>query len=409
MPVTTPLTQADLAQAFRDGYASDAIANGLKVANTGPGSSLGSLANGTSILGMMLSAQMVYVAAVSRLVNDDGSLSSTGQDIDSFFAPFGIARNGAGAASGEVQLAISGVATSAVFVPVGAILQTSGISTTSGVQFEIIADLTNHAYDPVANGYTIAVGQSAVNVSVVCLTAGTIGNVALGAITQPYNTTGNPQIVGITSITNTVEYDNGTAAETDEAFVARGQARLAGGTTGTPYALYAAAMAAMTGLTVQIGDGLDQNGNVAPAVSTVFVNTLGQSSAPSAAVISAVSNAVLAVKPAGMTYSVLSPNLVVINGDVTLKLDGSQTQASVIAAAQAAFALYIDDLGMTPVVSPPASTGQTVVPYAKIIAVLQAVSGVAFPSNLHINGGYADISGGYGVELVAGTLNVNTV
>jgi len=405
----TPLAQTDLAQAFRDGYTSEAIEQSLPVANTGPGSSLGALANGASILGMMLSNQLAYVAATARLLNADGSLSSTGADIDSFFLPFGITLNPAGSASGQVQLAVSGAATVAVFVPVGGLLQTGGVGITGGLQYEIIADPNNTTYDPVANGYTIAIGSSAVSVSVTCLTPGTIGNVPIGAISQAYNTTGNPQVIGITSITNTTAFTNGTDAETYDAFVARGQARLAGGTTGTPYALYATAMKASPNLTVQIGDGLDSSGNVTGANSTVFVNSLGQSSPPSAAVLSAVSAAVLAVKPAGMTFTVQGPGLIVVNGDVTLKLDGSQTQASVIAAAQLAFLNYIDSIGMQPVVSPPANTGQTIIPYAKILAVLQAVPGVAFPSNLHLNGGYADILGGYGAQLVSGTLNVATV
>jgi len=370
-----PLTQAQLTQAAQQGYVADAVANGLLVANTGKGSSLGAFFNGGGLLGMMLSRQFAYVASVARVFNPDATLSSTGADLDSFFAPFGVLRSPASPSSNVVQMTAQPGLTP--------VWPEGGILTIGSLQFQVLADPSNPAYVAAQNGYPVTPASPSLNVTVQCLTPGSVGNLPIGASWQVVNATGIPQTIGVASVAN-----------------------IAGGNAGPALAVWAAAMSAQLGLTIQIGDALDSTGNITPGSGTVFVNTLGQSAGPSPALLAAVRAAIISGKPAGAVFTVVGPTLSVVNADVTVKSDGSVPLPNLLANVQNAFDALVNGIGMMPVAYPPVSGALTTLPYWSVIEAIGSVLGVQYPSNLRLNGGYADISVGYGTQLVAGTINV---
>lgn len=393
-----PLTQAQLTQAAQQGYVADAVANGLLVANTGKGSSLGAFFNGGGLLGMMLSRQFAYVASVARVFNPDATLSSTGADLDSFFAPFGVLRSPASPSSNVVQMTAQPGLTP--------VWPEGGILTIGSLQFQVLADPSNPAYVAAQNGYPVTPASPSLNVTVQCLTPGSVGNLPIGASWQVVNATGIPQTIGVASVANFEEFSNGADSEDDVPFVQRATAKIAGGNAGPALAVWAAAMSAQLGLTIQIGDALDSTGNITPGSGTVFVNTLGQSAGPSPALLAAVRAAIISAKPAGAVFTVVGPTLSVVNADVSVKSDGSVPLPNLLANVQNAFDALVNGIGMMPVAYPPVSGALTTLPYWSVIEAIGSVLGVQYPSNLRLNGGYADISVGYGTQLVAGTINV---
>jgi hypothetical protein len=134
-----------------------------------------------------------------------------------------------------------------------------------------------------------------------------------------------------------------------------------------------------------------------PAFFTVVVNVLGQSSGPSANLLTLVQEAIDAVRTAGILRAVIGPTLVDVNAVATIDVASGYDSAAVIAACQAAYDAYVNNIGLDP------AGGTTDCSYGRVYAVLLAVAGVTNVTGLTLNGATTDISAGFAQQLVAGT------
>jgi uncharacterized phage protein gp47/JayE len=388
MPLQT-LTLAQLQQMFATNYSSVAALP----ANTNPGSALGAIANANALLALNIQGELVYVSGISRLA------TSNGADVDSFVNPFGVTRIAASPSSGTVTMSTASPVSTQVIIPIG-----TQVATSTGLIFTLIADPTNSTgyYNATLLAYVIAAGTTTANVLVQCTVAGSIGNVQAGTITQPYGTSATSPLAGISTISNGSAFTNGQDQETDAALRTRFALLLSTGSGGTVNALAAALLAVQPNLTYTIGDAISQAGASTPGYISVFVNVLGSSSAPSAALISAVQAAVSApgVKPAGSTVNTYAPSIATVGVTANVKVAGGYQASSVVAAASAALATYLNSIGLSP-------TGATqLAQLAECYVVLRTTPGVANVTSLLLNGNQSDVSAAYGAQLVAGTITL---
>ena len=169
------------------------------------GSIMRALVQSNAAICLWLESLIVQVLALTR------AATSSGSDLDSWMADFGLTRLSAVAATGTVTFSRY-TATATGFVPVGAQVQTTDKSQT----FTVIADATNSAYSASLNGYTLAAGVSSLGILCQAATAGTGGNAAPLTITVIYGA-----LTGIDYISNAAAFTGGISAESDGAFRAR--------------------------------------------------------------------------------------------------------------------------------------------------------------------------------------------
>lgn len=130
---------------------------------------------------------------------------------------------------------------------------------------------------------------------------------------------------------------------------------------------------------------------------TVVVNEANQSEGPSSILLAAVNAAIAAVRGAGISYQVIGPTLVPINGAGTISVDPSYNASEVLEAVQAAFTAFVNGIGLS------IDTTPTVCKYFACAAAILAVPGVTDLTGFTLNAGTADITADFGSQLVAGT------
>lgn len=288
------------------------------------------------------------VAAFSR------AQTSTGADLDSFMAQFGFTREPAGAGIGTVVFSTAVPATQQIVIPVDTIVQTPG----GQIQYKVIADNSNPSFNAGLNGYVIPIGQSSANVTVQATQAGTAFNVQNGQLTQILNT-----IFGISSVTNPSAIIDGTNIESDAAFRKRFVDWLNSLAKGTYQALLLA-LEDVAGLTkVALYENVKAIGS--PPTSFIYPNTPHQyppmgnivaivsdgSNSPPGSLIQAAWNAVNVTRAFGIMFQVLPPQIVNLNINVAVRINGNADQATVYTNIQNAIIAYVQALPIGQTVS----------------------------------------------------------
>jgi Baseplate J-like protein len=399
----TPLTMAQIQQTILQGYNAAA---GLP-ADTGPGSSFGPSFNAAALAIFNQQQQVIYVAAIARLstipVNPNGTPNP---DLDSFCLVFNVPREGASASSGQVTFSTtSPVSGPPVIVPVGAIVQTS-----SGLQFQVIADPTNSAYNAGDSGYPIGSTYSSVNVTVQCLTTGTIGNVQAGQISNLYGSSTVPVPAQISTVSNAAAFDNAIDFEADPAYKQRFTTTVSTGSVATEFALGGAALGVQPGLTYSIGDRENADGSSHIAYFTLVVAVLGSSTTTPGGILSGViaaleGNLTASIQPvraAGISYQVISPTFIAANVGALITLSPGAVWATVEAACIAALTSYIQSIGLNP------EGNATTLSYMKLGAILFGVTGVANVDSLLLNSGIVDLTATFSQMFSVGTFTLTT-
>lgn len=187
----------------REQFVSNAVAAAQAASDNDLSFELGSselaLTEGDIANWLWLQAQITLVAAAIRLSTSKGS------DVDSFIKDFGLTRLPAVIASVNVTFSRFSN-TSQVVVQVGAIAQT-----TTGIEFIVIADIANPAYNASLNGYVMPIGQSNVTVPAQAIISGAAGNVSANTITVI-----STVIVGVDTVTNPSAAAGGQDKESDD-------------------------------------------------------------------------------------------------------------------------------------------------------------------------------------------------
>lgn len=309
------------------------------------------------------------------------------EDLDSWFADFGFARNSASAATGQVTFARF-TATSSALIPVG-----SQVTTADGTQtYNVIASTTNSFYDAAQNGYVIPSGISSATVPVQAATAGAAGNADIGTVTIIVGS-----IPGVDTVSNASAFAGGADAESDDDARQRFQDWIASLSKSTKNAIGYAISQVQSGITYSLTENYDYNGDPHPGFFYAVVDD--GSGNPSDDFIASVYNAVDIVRGFTVSFAVFKPST--ISADVTLTLTLSTTDTAIIASVKTlvhdAIDNYISALGMG-----------VILPYSKISQLAYGASSyVTNVSSITLNGGTSDLIATSKQVIRTGTITVN--
>ena len=266
-----------------------------------------------------------------QILSATRAATSSGSDLDSWVADFGLSRLPGQAATTTVTFSrfTPGFAAS---IPVGAQVKTGDATTT----FEVVADPSNSAFSPGGASYAVAPAATSLTVPARAITPGITGNVASGAISLL--ATAMP---GIDGVTNQVPAAGGLDAEPDATLRARFANFIDSRSRATPAAIAFTIQSLQQGLTYVLAENADPSGATRPGFFTVTVDD--GSGYPPSTTIAAVLSALEAVRPIGSQFAVQPPNVVRANVSLTLT-----TPSSIHAAAQsnvsAAIQAYVSTL-----------------------------------------------------------------
>lgn len=329
------------------------------------GSVLRAVVEANAALVIWLQGLLMQVLLITR------ASTSSGADLDSWVADFGVTRLAAVAATGTVTFSRF-TTTQQVVVPTTAVAQTAD----GTQQFNVVIDTTNAAYNAALGGYVIAAGVASVSVPVKAVTAGAAGNAVAGSVSTIVGA-----ISGIDTVTNAAAFTNGVDAESDTALRMRFIAYVASLSSkatkaGIGYAITSLQQGLVYSLTEnQTYGGATQNGYFFVVVDDGTGN-------PPSTLLSSVANAIDAARPFTSSFGVFAP--VVVNASVAMTAtiasgyDPVATKALVVTALKS----YINALQL----------GWTL-PYSRLTQVAYDASpGVINITGVTLNGGAADLA-----------------
>jgi len=293
-----------------------------------------------------VSAQLVFIQAQIQLVNDIArAQTSSGADLDTFYAQFGFYRIGGTLASGQVTFASFSPATSSVLIPAsnpaampptqGVIVQTQG----GAIQYQVVADPTQPTWNASQNGYILAPGQSSLVATVQALLPGSAYNVTTGQLSQI-----GTSLAGIDTVTNAAAITNGTDAEPDATF----RVRFVLFINSLSKATYGAITSAVFGIAGVSSAAIVENVNVGGyAQPGEFIATIDNGTGvPPASLVTAVQNALETVRGFTILAVAQAVTQTSVTELITVRTDPSFTQSVVNAAVQVALQTATNSLGI---------------------------------------------------------------
>lgn len=333
------------------------------------------LQDGDALFALMqtTAAQLVFLQAQVQLVNQIArAQTSTGADLDSFYAQFGFTRLPAQFAEGPVVFSNPATASAQIQIPVGTVVQTIG----GAVQYKLIADTNQPTFNPTLNAYVLATNQTSLTATAQALVAGSAYNVTANQLAQIAT-----PVPGINTVTNIVPITNGADAESDTAFRNRFVLFLNSLSKATEPAIISSILGIQQGLDYQLEENVDVVGNPHPGE---FVASIDDGTgSPSAALITSVFNAVNAVR--GFTIMPAVVAIVTTNVTVVLAIRAASgfTVANLEAPVANAVAVAINSTQI--------GTG---LPADAVVQAALSVTGVASVqlSSVLLNGSNADLA-----------------
>jgi uncharacterized phage protein gp47/JayE len=321
---------------------------------------------------------------ILQLLATTRAATSSGADLDSWVADFGLTRLPGVAATGLVTFSRFTPTQQAV-VPVGASIQTGDGSQ----QFAVTIDTTNPAYNAGLGGYVLAAGVSSISVPVQASSVGAAGNAQIGQI----NTLAQP-IPGVDTVTNPAAFTNGADPETDAALRARFVSYVASLSKATKGAILYAITSlkqGMVGVLVenQLYSGATQNGYFYAVIDD-------GTGAPGSSLLATANNAIDAVRPFTVSFGVFAPVVVTANVGMTITTASGYDHAATALLVKSAVQNYINAL----------SLGQTLA-YSRLAQVAYDASpGVTNVTAVTLNGGTSDLAATSQQVIKAGTVTV---
>lgn len=306
---------------------------------------------------------------IVRVLQTTRAATSTGSDLDSWVADFGLVRLPGVAASGIVTLARFVTGVQAV-IPAGTLVRTPNGSQV----FTIFEDPTHPAWNSSSGGYLLAAGVSSLNVPARAQTAGVQGNVQPGTITLL-----GSAIPGVDGVHNDAAFAGGADAESDVALRARFSLFMDSRSKATVTAIQNAIVSTQQGLRWLLTENEDPSGARRPGFFTITLDD--GSGAPPASLLTAVSRAVDAVRPIGTMFAVVPP--VITNVTVHLSLEYAPAAPSAVVQQNVVSAIsqFINAL--------PMGAGLPVSRLAQL--AYDADQGVLNVTNILVNGNAVDL------------------
>ncbi|WP_407058850.1 baseplate J/gp47 family protein [Ralstonia syzygii subsp. celebesensis] len=359
------------------------------------GSILRSVVEAYSAVALWLQGLILQLLATTR------AATSSGTDLDSWVADYGLTRLPASPASGVVTFSRFTPTQQAV-VPVGAIVQTAD----GTQQYAVTVDTTNPAYSASQGGYVMAAGNASVNAPVVAVSVGAAGNASVNApvVAVSVGAAGNASvngvntlgqaIPGVDTVTNAAAFTNGTNAESDAALRTRFIAYVASLSKATKAAVGYAATSLKQGLTYTLVENQQYNGTAQNGYFYLVVDD--GTGYPSSTFLATVYNAIDAVRPLTSTFGVFAPVVLAANVGMTITTAAGYDHIATASLVAAALTSYINSL---PLGTPLAWSRLAQVAY-------DASPGVTNVSAVLLNGATADIATTNQQVVKAGTVSV---
>lgn len=356
------------------------------------GSVLLAVVEAATALALWLQGLALQIAALTRFA------TSRGPDADSWGADFGFGRLAAFLASGQVTFSRF-TATNQATIP--AAIQTgtnpngtpiwsggSLVQTADGTQqYQVIPDTTNGIYNSTLNAYVIPAATSSGVATVQSLDAAAAANVSAGAITIIAQA-----IPFVDTVTNAAGMAGGADAESDTAYIARFPQFIASLSRATKGAISFAIQSLGPAVNFTITENQALGGAFQPGYFFVIVDD--GTGSPSGGFLTAVGNAVEAVRGETITYGVFAPTLVTANVVMVLTTASGFVHADAVTAVIAALTAQINALKI----------GASL-PYTFVSSIAYEVPGVINVTGVTLNGGTSDLTATAVQIIKAGTIS----
>ncbi|WP_419758603.1 baseplate J/gp47 family protein [Acidisoma sp.] len=343
------------------------------------GSVLRALLEANASLGLWLQWLILLVLQTTRLA------TSSGLDVDSFGADFGMARLTAIAAQGSVTFSRY-TPTMTTLIPVGTTITTSDSTT----QFSVVTDTNNAAWSASQNGYLLGVGVASISVPVTATVPGSAGNVLPGTISLVTSA-----LPGVDTVTNALALTIGLDAETDAAFRLRFQSFINSRTRATLQAVNYATTSIKQGVNCTVQENTDGNGDYTPGKFLVTVDD--GSGFPPASLLSSIQTAVNLVRPVGSIFAVNAPTIMLADISLALSIAPGSDSGIAISAVNSAVTSFVNNL---PVGGSLAYTRLAQLAYG-------ASSAVNNVTGLTLQGGTADLEAAPAMVIKVGSLAIS--
>ena len=343
------------------------------------GSVLRALLEANASLGLWLQWLILLVLQTTRLA------TSSGLDVDSFGADFGMARLTAIAAQGSVTFSRY-TPTMTTLIPVGTTITTSDSTT----QFSVVTDTNNAAWSASQNGYLLGVGVASISVPVTATVPGSAGNVLPGTISLVTSA-----LPGVDTVTNALALTIGLDAETDAAFRLRFQSFINSRTRATLQAVNYATTSIKQGVNCTVQENTDGNGDYTPGKFLVTVDD--GSGFPPASLLSSIQTAVNLVRPVGSIFAVNAPTIMLADISLALSIAQGSDSGIAISAVNSAVTSFVNNL---PVGGSLAYTRLAQLAYG-------ASSAVNNVTGLTLQGGTADLEAAPAMVIKVGSLAIS--
>lgn len=342
------------------------------------GSILRAVIEANAAVTLWLQGLILQLLAITR------AATSSGSDLDSWVADYGLTRLPAVNATGIVTFTRFTPTQQAV-VQVGTLVQTADGSQ----QYAVVLDTANPAYNASLGGYALAAGGASVSVPVQALAAGSAANASVGSVSTMIQA-----VPGVDTVTNAAAFTNGSDAETDAALRKRFIAYVASLSKATKSAVGYAITSLKTGLTYTLVENTTYAGAAQPGYFYVVVDD--GTGAPPSSFLSTVSNAIDAVRPLCSSFGVFAPVIQTADVSMTIQTAAGYDHNAVVGLVSAALTSYINGLGL----------GNQLT-YTRLAQVAyDASAGVTNVTAVLLNGGTADVTATNKQTIKAGTIAV---
>jgi len=294
----------------------------------GVGDPIEGLAAATAANAMFLQYQAQQTVFFARLQ------TCVGPDVDSFCMQFNFAREGAQFASGQVTLAVPLPVVTQLVIPIGTIIQTTG----SNIQYQLVADTGQPAYNVGLQAYVLASGgPTTIVVSVQALVPGSANNVQIGQLVAFGSSS-----YGFTSVTNLAPIVNGANFQSDDAYKAAFETYIQSLSKGTYLAILSACQQAFPDFTYTILNCITPSLVNVGGWFTVIANNPGETvTSPQLATLFA---AVQTVRGYTIQSSVIAAIPVRPNINLNVAVLPNTVLSTVEAAVQTAIIGYVNSL-----------------------------------------------------------------
>lgn len=321
---------------------------------------------------------------ILQLLTTTRAATSSGTDLDTWVADYGVTRLGGAIAQGLASFSRFSSTTAAV-VPLGAVIRTSDASQS----FTVIADPTNPLYDAAASGYDMAVGVTTISVLVQANLSGSAANVGVGTITQIASST-----PGIDYVANAVAISGGSDPETDAQLRARFVLFIASLSKGTVGALGYSILAQNLGLAYSIVENKDYDGTPDLGMVTVYVDD--GTGACSSTLVQSAQTAVNLYRAASVRVGVYAATPLFATISMTVNVIPGYAVADVSGAVSAAITIYVNALAL----------GAPLY-YTRLAFLCYGVPGVQEVSNITLNSSTSDLIATAGQVIKMNSISVS--